>query len=72
MKSLILHKIGVIEKVQVNNIMCSDMGDSIIITENDIRQLNASAVFGAKLISSNSVGKIENLSGEPNDDPQKE
>jgi hypothetical protein len=42
--------------------MCSEMGDAIIITDNNIKRLNASAVYGAKLISANSVGKIETIS----------
>jgi hypothetical protein len=62
MNSLIAHKNGNIDTIQVNNIMCSEMGDAIIITDNNIKRLNASAVYGAKLISANSVGKIETIS----------
>jgi len=62
MNSLISHKNGVIDTIQINNIMSSEMGDAIINTDQNIRQLNASAVFGAKLVSPKSKEKIEKLS----------
>jgi hypothetical protein len=61
MEGLLSHKNGQIDTIQVNNIMCSDMGDAIIHTDQKIIQLNASAVFGALLVTSKSKDKIENL-----------
>jgi hypothetical protein len=63
MNSLISHKNGRIDTIQVNNMMGSEMGDAFIITDNDIRQLNAFACNGAKLLSPNGKGKIEKFSG---------
>jgi len=63
MKNLISNKNGKIDTIQVNNIMGSEIGDAFIITDNNIRQVNASAFFGAKLISPNGKGKIEKFSG---------
>lgn len=62
MNSLLSHKHGNIDTIQMNNIMGSEMGDAIIIAEKNIKQINASAVYGAQLVSANSVGKIEKIS----------
>jgi hypothetical protein len=62
MKNLISHKNGKIDTVQISNILSSEMDDAIINTDQDIRQINASAVFGTKLISENSKGKIDKIS----------
>ena len=62
MNTILYHKNGNIDTIQVNNILGSDLGDAIIINDNNIKQLNASAVFGAKLISEKSIGKIERQS----------
>lgn len=53
MNSLISHKNGKIGEVQISNVMASEIGDALIVTEKEnIRQLNADAVYGAKLINS--------------------
>jgi hypothetical protein len=62
MKNLISHKNGKIDTVQISNILSSEMDDAIINTDQDIKQINASAVFGTKLISENSKGKIDKIS----------
>jgi len=51
MNSLISHKNGNIGEIQINNVMASEMGEALIVTEKEnIDQLNADAVYGAKLI----------------------
>jgi hypothetical protein len=62
MDTLISHKNGMIGTIQVNNILSSEMGDAIINTDKNIKQVNASAVFGTVLISANSRGKIDKIS----------
>ena len=62
MDTVISHKNGKIDTIQLNNVMSSEMGDAIINTDQNIRQLNASAVFGTSLISAKSRGKIDNFS----------
>ena len=62
MNTILYHKNGNIDTIQVNNILGSDLGDAIIINDNNIKQLNAFAVYGAKLISEKSIGKIERQS----------
>jgi hypothetical protein len=64
MNSLISNKNGQIGKIQMNNIMGSEMGDSFILSENNIGQVNASAFSGAELVSKNDRGKIRNYRGE--------
>lgn len=62
MNTIISHKNGKIDTIQLNNIMSSEMGDAIIGTDQNIRQVNASAVYGTILISANSRKKIDNIS----------
>jgi len=62
MRNLISHKKGRIDHIQINNIMSSEMGDAIINTDQNIKQVNESAVFGTVLISANSKGKIDKIS----------
>ena len=62
MNTLLSNKKGDLDTIQVNNILSSEMGDAIIFTDRNIRQLNASAVFGTRLISPESGGKIEKIS----------
>jgi len=53
MNSLISHKNGKIGAVQICNVMASEIGDALIVTEKEsLQQLNADAVYGAKLINS--------------------
>jgi hypothetical protein len=48
---LISHKNGKIGTVQICNVMASEIGEALIVTEKEkIDQLNADAVYGAKLI----------------------
>ncbi len=58
MHSLISHKNGNIDTIQINNVMSSEMGDAIITTDQSIKRLNASAVFGTELISKNNKERI--------------
>jgi len=51
MNSLISHKNGKIGEVQICNVMASEIGDALIVTEKEsIHQLNVDAVHGAKLV----------------------
>jgi hypothetical protein len=59
MNCLISHKEGEIDSIQVSNIMCSDMGDAFLAADRDIGQMNSSSVFGVRLISVKSKGKIK-------------
>lgn len=62
MKNLITHKNGKIDTIQINNILSSEMSDALIYNEQDIRQINANAVFGAELISESGKGKTAKIS----------
>ncbi len=62
MNTLISHKKGKIGTVQISNILSAEMGDAIINTDQDIKQVNASGAFGAELISLSSRGKVEKIS----------
>jgi hypothetical protein len=64
MKSLISHNEGPIDTLQISNAQFSEVAESVIsIGNGTIQQLNADAVYGAKLVSSQGTGKVEKTAG---------
>jgi len=50
MSCLLSHKHGKIDKIQLNNILASDLKNSIIINESSIGLVNSSSVNGAEIV----------------------
>jgi hypothetical protein len=60
--SLLLHKEGEIETVQLNNVLGSDLGKTFIDVENgNVQKIYAGEFYGAELVSTTGNGKVEKI-----------